>query len=70
MASVELDESDWNQLLNVLWNASGPGISCGLTHPLVMKIGEQLRKQAQANGVQFVPRDTTEGIVKERAKKQ
>ena len=53
MISVELDNTDWQQVLAILWNASGPGISCGTTHALVMKIGEQLRQHQQGNSQQM-----------------
>ena len=65
MASVELDESDWQQVISIL--ATAPWHTA---NPLLMKIGEQLRKPPHANDTQFVPSDTTEGIVKDRPKKQ
>jgi hypothetical protein len=43
--TVVMSEMEWQQLLVVLCNGTGPGISWGMTNPLVMKIGEQLRQQ-------------------------
>ena len=57
MPVITLEDAELNQLISILWNASGAGISCGITHPLVMKIAEQARQQTLRNG-----RYTTEDL--------
>jgi hypothetical protein len=46
MATIELDSQECGQLMFVLANAEGKGITWALVNPLLMKIGEQLRLQA------------------------
>jgi hypothetical protein len=46
VAEVRLDPQEWNQLLQIL--AQAPW---SVANPLIMKIGEQLRQQAQPEGV-------------------
>lgn len=45
MQTVTLEPADWNQLLAVLANAQGPGLTWAVINPLIMKLGEQLRLQ-------------------------
>jgi hypothetical protein len=45
MASVELSDQDWGQLMFVLANAEGKGITWAMVNPLLMKIGGQLQTQ-------------------------
>ena len=62
MASVELNEQKWGQVMFVLANAEGKGITWALTNPLLMEIGNQLREQtlAQTNPIASNPPVTTE----------
>lgn len=48
--TVVLADIEWQQLLAILCNGTGPGISWATTNPLVMKIGQQLQAQSQAPG--------------------
>lgn len=41
MATVELDEREWNQIMTMLSNAPW-----NIANPLLMRIGQQLRMQA------------------------
>lgn len=50
MQTVTLEPADWNQLLAVLANAQGPGLTWAVINPLIMKLGEQLRTQG-GNGL-------------------
>lgn len=56
MARVELSDQEWGQLMFVLANAEGKGITWALTNPLLMKIGGQLQVQQQPIGA---PRQAT-----------
>jgi hypothetical protein len=49
MASVELTEQEWGQLMNIL--ATTKEHPWVVTNPFLMKIGEQLRIQHQPNPV-------------------
>lgn len=46
MQTVTMDQTEWGQLMAVLANAQGPGITWSVVNPLLMKLGEQLRVQA------------------------
>lgn len=49
--TVVLADIEWQQLLAILCNGTGLGISWATTNPLVMKIGSQLQaQQGQAPG--------------------
>ena len=43
--TVTLAGIEWQQLLAILCNGTGPGISWATTNPLVMKVGGQLQQQ-------------------------
>jgi hypothetical protein len=45
MASVELSDQDWGQVMFVIANAEGKGITWAMVNPLLMSIGNQLRAQ-------------------------
>lgn len=45
--TVTLTDTEWAQLMAVLANATGPGITWAAVNPLLMRLGEQLRAQAQ-----------------------
>jgi hypothetical protein len=45
MPSVALSNEKWGQLMFVLANAEGKGVTWALVNPLMMEIGEQLRQQ-------------------------
>jgi hypothetical protein len=60
MPTIELDSSEFSQLMFVLSSAEGKGISWGLVNPLIMKIGEQVRVQAvQSSRVSATPSSIT-----------
>lgn len=44
MASVNLSDGEWAQVMSLIGDAPWK-----IAHPLMMKIGEQLRQQAMAN---------------------
>ena len=46
--AVDLSDQEWGQVMFVLANAEGKGITWGLVNPLLMKIGEQLRGKLPA----------------------
>jgi hypothetical protein len=46
MPSIELDSSEFGNLMFILANAEGKGINWSMVNPLLMKIGEQLRTQS------------------------
>jgi len=46
MKSVILTNEEFGQLMFVLANAEGKGITWAVVNPLLMKIGEQLRQQS------------------------
>jgi len=48
MSAVDLTDQEWGQLMFVLANAEGKGITWSMVNPLMMKIGDQLRVQANA----------------------
>jgi hypothetical protein len=48
MATIELDNTEFGQLMFILANAEGKGINWSMTNPLLMKIGDQVRQQAPA----------------------
>ena len=45
MTAVHLDDTEWRQILYVLWTAEGPRINQAMTNPLTLKIGAQLKAQ-------------------------
>ena len=44
MPQITLEDSEWQLIVHVLMNASGPGISLAVVQPLVAKIVTQLPK--------------------------
>jgi hypothetical protein len=48
MPSVEMNDQEWGQLMFILANAEGKGITWTMVNPLMMKVGDQLRVQASA----------------------
>jgi predicted cobalt transporter CbtA len=63
---VELEQSEWQNVINVLVKAEGAGINWLVTNPLIVKINEQCTKEAShasqerlkpGNGEQQHPRD-------------
>lgn len=48
---VSMDPQEWQQVLAVMCNAQGPGITWAITNPLIMKLGQQLQAQTPAAGV-------------------
>lgn len=61
MPSVTLDEAEWQFIVNVLYQANGPGISMAMVQPLVVKIASQLPKpppgQPSARPIKFDGRE-------------
>jgi hypothetical protein len=49
MPTLELENVECGQLMNVLANAEGKNITWSIVNPLLMKIGEQLRTQSLNN---------------------
>ena len=45
MATIELDDNKADQLMFVLANAEGKGITWSVVNPLLMEIGRQLQLQ-------------------------
>lgn len=45
MPSVNLNDEKWGQLMFVLANAEGKGVTWAIVNPLLMEIGGQLRAQ-------------------------
>jgi hypothetical protein len=48
MPMIELDPPECGMLMAILANAEGKGITWQTVNPLLMKIGSQLRLQAEA----------------------
>ena len=46
--TVTLTQTEWQQVLYVLYNGEGRGINAALTQPLMIRIGDQLRAQPEA----------------------
>ena len=46
MPSIEMSDQEFGQLMFILANSEGKGITWGIVNPLMMKIGEQLRSQS------------------------
>lgn len=42
MTTVSLENNEWQQLLNVIANAHGPGINWLVVNPLIVKISQQV----------------------------
>lgn len=61
MPSVTLDDVEWQYILNLMFQASGPGISMATTQPIVVKIAAQLPKPASGQSVRPIKFDGREG---------
>ena len=53
--TITMDAAEWQQMLFVLANAQGQGITWAVTNPLLMKLGEQLQKQQPGQNIQARP---------------
>lgn len=49
--TVTLEEAEWRFIVDLLYQASGPGISMAVTQPLMVKIAQQLPKQSNQKPV-------------------
>jgi hypothetical protein len=62
MASVDLNDQEWGQLMFVLANAEGKGITWAMVNPLLMKIGAQLQAQTIGGAPRQATVEQTKGI--------
>lgn len=50
--TVVLADIEWTQLMAIIANAQGAGITWGVVNPLLMKLGAQLQAQVQGQAQQ------------------
>ena len=53
--TATLEDTEWSQLMAILANAQGSGITWAMVNPLLMKLGQQLQAQ-QGQATQMVQR--------------
>ena len=58
--TVDLTDQEWAQVMFVLANAEGKGITWGMVNPLLMKMGQQLQIK-QAGKAEYTPKRKNSG---------
>jgi hypothetical protein len=66
MPSIDMTDQEFGQLMFILGNAEGKGITWSVVNPLLMKIGDQLRAQHPMPGMPMMPSPPPPGMKRPR----